>query len=413
MKTFFLFLEIMIPFFISYQIFKKGSLSIVYFPFLYLSSKAIGEKGVFPGPFNDLLFASLLVYYVVYNLPFVKRNIFSIILVLSYFFLLIDVNDFNAKRAELLGAMWLFICIPLIPEIYQYYSREKIFNEISTSAFLIFILFSLNTFLSTLFGFYPENEYGFTSGVSFGNLQIDTYGVFPLAFYLILKRGIKEKNIWYLLIYFISIFLVLLTLRRSVMALSIFATLAVIVELFNFRQLKDLLIYGIVAGSIGLLVAINIGFVDQLTERIEKRNLKDREIANEGRFMEFELVYKDLFVYYDYDPWFGYGLFESPGNYGKKVFGNRPLHTEYLYYVHNVGIFGLICYCLMIFLAFYNVWKNTFNKKDRIQFFFILVYFLVFFNLGFSRNALVPVMLYGILNLPLSRKNNIKVKNLV
>jgi hypothetical protein len=408
MKLYFQLLDYLIPLLAIYFVFRKGTLSIVYVPFLYFAIKAI-EKSNFVALYN-VLFVGLLFYYIFFHLPFVKRNIFSIILVIYYFVLLADISDFREVKSDIINTAWIFLCIPLIPEVFKNYSREKVFDELSKSAFLIMALYVFNALISTALGYYPEGKgYGFTSGISFGNLALSIYNVLPLAIYIILRKGFRDKNIWYLGLYLVSIFLVFLTLRRTIMVMSVIATLFLMFELLNLKQLKEFIIYGLIISIVGTIVILNTGFVEEISERAKQRNLEDRDIESEGRYLEYGLIYKDLFVYYDYSPWFGYGPFDRGGNYGKNIFGDRPLHTEFAHYVHSSGFLGLTLYVMMVSLAFFTVWKCSFTKEDKFQLLFLLFYFSAHFLLGWSRILIPAVMFFSILNLPMAKINSKKL----
>lgn len=407
MKLYFQLIDYLIPLFAVYLVFRKGTLSVVYVPFLYFAMVSM-EKSKFVALYH-VLFVGLLFYYILFHLPFVKRNIFSIILVFYYYILIAQINDLKEIRGSIISIAWIFLCIPLIPEIFKNYSKEKVSEELSQSAFLIMGLYAVNAFLSTALGYYPEGKgYGFTSGISFGNLALSIYNVLPLAIYVILRKGIKDKNIWYLALYLVSMFLVLLTLRRTIMVLSVVATLFLMFELLNFKQLKEFIMYGLIIALVGTVVVLSTGFVEEISERAKERNLENRDIESEGRYLEYGLIYKDLFVYYDYSPWFGYGPFDSGGNYGKKIFGERPLHTEFAHYVHASGFLGLTLYILMVSLAFLTVWRKSSTKEDKFQFLFLLFYFSAHFLLGWSRNLIPAVIFFSILNLPLAKMNSKK-----
>jgi hypothetical protein len=410
MNLYFQLIDYLIPLFAIYLVIRKGSLSIVYVPFLYFAMVSM-EKSRFVAIYH-VLFVGLLLYYIVFHLPFIKRNIFSIILVFYYFILFADIQNFKEVRGEIINTIWIFLCIPLIPEIFKNYSREKIFAELSQSAFLIMSLYVFNALISTVLGYYPEGRgYGFTSGISFGNLALNIYNVLPLAIYIILRKGFRDKNIWYLALYLGSIFLVFLTLRRTIMVMSVVATLFLMFELLNFKQLKEFILYGFIISVVGTVVVLNTGFVDEITKRAKERNLENRDIESEGRYLEYGLIYKDLFVYYEYSPWFGYGPFESGGNYGKGIFGERVLHTEFAHYVHASGFLGLTLYILMVSLAFLSIWRKKLTREDKFQFFFLLFYFSAHFLLGWSRNLIPAVMFFSILNLPMARINSRSIGN--
>jgi O-antigen ligase len=303
---------------------------------------------------------------------------------------------------------WVFLGIGLIPYIYEKYDREKIFKEISLSALLTMIVFSLNTILSTIFKYNPREAYGITSGILFGNISNDYYNIFPLALFLILRRAIKEKNLVFFVVFFVGLCFVLLTLRRSVMLLSVIAIIIVMIELLDFKNIKQFVIYGFFLAIVSIVIITQTSFMDQLIERIEGRGLAEKKLGEEGRIMEFTLLYKDLFVYYDYDPWFGFGLDQSHGNYGKKIYGTRSLHTDIAHLIHSSGFLGLFLYLMMVGLAFLMVWRKTKSKDDRLQFYFIVICFSLYFINGRYTTANAMIMMFGILNLPLGKTPKIE-----
>ncbi|WP_157966047.1 O-antigen ligase family protein [Cognataquiflexum aquatile] len=282
----------------------------------------------------------------------------------------------------------------MAPEISKNYSKEKIFEELGFSAFLLLFFFIINTGLSTVFGYYPEATYGFKSGISFGNITLPQYSVFPFAVFLAFRKGLLDKKPLYLAVSIVGLFLVMLTLRRMVMALSLLAVLTVMVELLNFKQLKQFALYGFVFGIVILIVVKTTGFSDQLVERIEGRNLEEKELEGEGRVLELGLLYKDLFVYYEYDPWFGYGPLSSGGNYGKKIFGNRPMHTDLGYFIHGFGFFGLFLYLGMVSSVFYRAWKRCESRADWILLIYTGLCFVAFFLVGSPKLPLLPVYMF-------------------
>lgn len=404
MKGFFLLVEFALPLLAIYWVIRKQSLAIVYIPFIMFSYHVIEKK--LPGFFMYFILVALLIYFVVYNLPFVKKNIFSIIIFFYFLILLKNYQEeFKEIRPFIVNVSWLFLGIGLIPYIYESYSREKIFREISFAALLTMSIFSINTILSTLFKYNPEAGYGITTGVLYGNISNDYYNIFPVALYLILRRGIRDKNLLYFGVYFISIFFVLLTMRRSVMLLSVIATMIVMAELMDFKNIKQFMAYGLAIALVSAIVISNTSFLDQLIERYEKRDLENRSLEKENRLLEFDLLYKDLFVYYDYDPWFGFGLDQSHGNYGKGKLGTRSLHTDFANITHSAGLLGLFLYLMMVSVAFWAVWKKTNSKSDKIQFFFILFCFLLYFINGRYTTVNATLMMVGILNLPLAKNS--------
>jgi O-antigen ligase len=402
MALFFLLVEIFIPVFAVYLIIKKQSLAIVYIPFFMFSYSMIENK--LPGFIQYFLLVGLLGYFVFFNLPFFKQNIFSVLLFLYFLFLLKNIIvDFKVIRPYFINVSWVFLGAALIPYIFKRYQREIVFQEVSKVAFLVALIFCVNTFLSTLFKFNPTEMYGISSGIFFGSIAKVYFNIFPLVLFLLFREGLKEKKVWYLVVFFVTFFLILLTMRRSVMLLSVLSLILVAIELFDFRKIAQFLVYGIISATVVLIVILNTSFLPQLIERYEQRDLSNRDLESEGRIMEFGLIYKDLFVYYDYDPWFGYRLFDSIGNYGKNKLKGRSLHTDFANIIHSSGFLGLSLYLLMIFIVFYDVWRKTKSNSDLYQFFYVLIFFIVFFINGRYTNSSYMLMMFIVLNLPLSK----------
>lgn len=408
MNIFFLLIDLSMPLVMAYLVLKKGSLSIVYIPFFYFMY-SMQEKSKIIAIYQVIL-VGLLIYYALYNLPFLKKNIFYIILVVFFSFQLRVLDDFKSIRYGIIGLYWTFTIIALAPEICKSFPKAKIFEELGFAAFLLLFFFIINTGLSTVFGYYPTATYGFKSGISFGNISVAQYSVFPFAVFLSFRRAMVDKKPLYFIVSVISLFLIMLTLRRMVMALSLLAVIAVMIELLNFKQLKQFALYGLVFIIMILGVLKTSGFGDQLIERMEKRNLKERELEGEGRILELGLLYKDLFVYYEYDPWFGYGPLSSGGNYGKKIFGDRPMHTDIGYYIHGFGFFGLFLYLGMISIIFYGAWKRCESRGDLLVFLFTSLSFVAFFLVGSPKLPLLPVLMFLTLGILYGKKEPKKIK---
>jgi O-antigen ligase len=408
MKLFFLFVEGFVILWMIISIIRKKDLSVVYFP-LFSFSYGIVDNTLSSGLIL-LLIISFASYYVVYNLPFITKNVFAFILVLYFSILVLEVNDFQTVRKSYITAISLFLLIGVVPEIYKKYSKEVILKELSLSALLMLILFIVNASFSTYFNFNPKMMYGISSGVLFGNMFGGGFNFLPLVCFLVFQKAIKEKKLVYFLVFFTALFLSLLTLRRTVMLLNVIGAFLLIINLVEYKNLKKL--FGLILGVslITLVVITSTGFLDTLRERYELRNLDNRNMEEEQRFQEVTLVYKDLFVYFDYSPWFGYGLFDAAGNYGKGVFGGRNLHTDLTVLIHSSGFLGLFLYLGMVGTVFWNVWKKTITKNDYIQFLFLTLVFGTYFITGRYTSIPSTLMIFLILCIPLS-KDGTKIDN--
>lgn len=402
MNLFLLGIDFLMPLLMIYWLVKKGSLSIVYVPVVYFAYSMLEKSKVIP--IYHLLFAVLLVYYILFNLPFFRKNIFYVILILFFTYQLRLLDDWDFNRIKIIGLYWTLTIVALAPEICRNYSKERLFEESSVAGFWILGLFVVNSTLATLLRYFPENHYGFTSGVSFGHLDISDYNILPIAVFLVFRRGILNKKLLYLAVGFIALFLLLLTMRRMVMALALLGVIIALVELVNFKQIKQLVFYLIVFGLLGVVVAQGTGFTNQLLERFEKRDLGNRDLESEGRYLEFGLVYKDLFIYYDYNPWIGFGPLQSSGNYGKMVFDTRPLHSDITYFVHGFGFLGFFLYLGMVALVFYGAWIKSRTRGDFVLLGFVLLYFCSFLLMGSPKTPMSPVLLFMTLGVLYSKK---------
>ena len=143
MKIYFLILEILSIILIFYVVIKKGQLSVVYFPVFIFSGEIINSA--LPASVGYLITLVLLIYYFMYNLPFITKNVFSVFITLYFLILLINVNDFEKVRPSIVGASVLFLLIGILPEIYKKYRKEVVSKELSNSCLyfklIIFYLF--------------------------------------------------------------------------------------------------------------------------------------------------------------------------------------------------------------------------------------------------------------------------------
>lgn len=411
MKIFFLLIELLVPIFAVFMIWKKGQLSIVYLPFIFFCNDLV-EKSL-PASITYFLHIAIVGYYAVHNFGFAKRNIFSVLLIVYFLLLLPYSADIEAIRSHFVAALLLFLLIPIIAEVFRKYPKHAIFEELSRSALLILLIFIVNVIGSTYFRYMPLGAgfYGATSGLLYGFLSLDNLNVLPFAAYVVLRKGARDKQVWYIAVYLIVTFFVLLTFRRTVMAITVIAGIAVLIELLNFRQIQHFLKYAVTIALVSVFVIYQTGFSELFWARYEMRELDERGVEKEPRLMEFQMIYKDLFVYYDYNPWFGYGLFESTGNYAKGQLGKRSLHTDFGTIVHSSGVLGFLLYSLMVATAFISVWKRLKSREDYFRFFFCVLAFITFFMSGRWYTVSAMTMMYCLLTLPLGRSRAIvKIK---
>ena len=153
----------------------------------------------------------------------------------------------------------------------------------------------------------------------------------------------------------------------------------------------------------GAVVILFTDFASVFMERFAQRNLAERELAGEARFAEYILIYKDAFVHHDFNPWIGYELLNSSGNYGKGVFGSRSLHADITNLVHSAGIVGLMLYLLMAGKAFWESFKHHKTHTDRMVTLFCCCIFIVFTITGRYTQAGYMLLFFLLLLMPLGK----------
>ncbi|WP_299990525.1 O-antigen ligase family protein [uncultured Pontibacter sp.] len=379
-ELFFLATEIFIIVFTLYLFVYKKELAIIYIPTLIFAQTVITP--VLPAMTYYIIFTLFILYFIYNNISFLRENPFTLALLLYYAVLLTQSPDIESIRAPLFSVAWLLFAIPLIISIYRKFEREILLKELSQAAFIILLIFVVNVAISTFVGYAPNAMYGITTGILYGNLFATDFNVLSLAIFVVLIRAVNQKSIIYFLLFVISFSFVTLSLRRSVMGLAAIGIAVAVLLLLTQRSLLKVVAFSGIVAILGFAIIANTSFMTVLIERYEHRNLAERELEEEKRFLEYEVLYEDMFIYEDYSPWFGYGLFDSAGNYGKGIFEERTLHSDLTNMAHSTGILGVVLYLLMIFTIFWKSYKASTTRTDRLIFFYCVVVFMVYTTTG-------------------------------
>src|SRR5690606_13993625 len=402
MTPFFLLVEISIFIYAAYLLVYKQELAIIHMPAVFFSQAIITPK--LPALVYYVMISLFILFFISKNLPFFKTNIFALLLCLLFLLLIPGAHDLVFLRPFLFAVFWLFLLIPLIGSIYPKYPGRVVFKELSTVAFIVLCLFCLNVIFSSLNGYAPNAMYNITTGVLYGNLYATDFNIIPIALFIVLMKFMAKRDWVYFAVFMLSLAFIMLSLRRSVMGLSLLG-IAVAVFIFltpqNVKSLAGFSIFFILLGS---LIVINTNFLDLFQERYALRDLDNRELSEEKRLLEYELIYKDMFVYQDYSPWIGYGLFNSGGNYGKGELGTRTLHADLTNMAHSTGLIGLTLYLLVMMTAFYQVYQRSHTRTDKFILLFCALVFIVYTITGRFTNISSFVLMILLLKLPLTIK---------
>lgn len=380
MNIYFLFLELSIYIFSGYLFVKKRELAILYLPAIKFADTVIPNP-VVPSILFYAVLALLLYRSVKENLSFLGNNIFSVLLISYFIVLTTRSNETSVIRENFINVLFFFMSLPLIVSIYKKYSRAEIFEELSRCAFYLLSIFVSNVTLSTLFNFNPLAMYGISHGILYGNMIYTDFNILATAIFLLCYSAMEKKNFVYLVVFLVSLCYVAVSLRRTVMGISLMGCFFTVL-IFMKENAKTVIVFGFFAVIIGGVIAIKADLLNTFNERYELRKLDDRDIEEEKRYIEYDLLYEDMFRYKRYSPWIGFGLFNSPGNYGGGVFYERSLHGDLTSIMHSSGFIGLGLYLLMVITAFIQCFKAVESRGDKLIVLFCAIDFITFTGSG-------------------------------
>ncbi|THU39362.1 hypothetical protein FAM09_12690 [Niastella caeni] len=403
MTTFLLIIEYIFFFGLAiYCILKKNELSIFYLPVLFFVDKIVSVHH--PAFLYYGLVCLLILMLMKKNGFFFRNNIWALFLIIYFLILLTKSSDLGLIRPYVFSVTWLFLLIALIPNIYKKYPAAVVFKELSNASLLILVLFIVNALAATFYKFSPTEMYGITSGILFGNLWAAAFNTLPIALFVAFLYGVSEKKPVHVIISVVSFFFIMLTLRRTVIALSLLGIVISLMTMLTRQKAKMLFVTGGLIVVIGYLIYANTSFMSEFKERVELRKLDERELAEEKRFFEYSLLYDDMFIYHAYSPWFGFELFNSGGNYGKGVLADRSLHGDIPNLLHSSGIVGVILYLLMIGTAFWQALRAAVRYQDKLVFLFCGISFLVYTISGRYTEVAATLLIFLVLLSPIAQQ---------
>ncbi|MFD2247997.1 O-antigen ligase family protein [Pontibacter ruber] len=401
MKLFFLLTEVLIYVAAYFILSKKKDLGIIYIPVLVFAHTVITP--VLPIACFYAVVTIIVFVIINRNYALFSHNAFAVVLFLYYIILIPD-SIHTLKLGLIFPVLLFFISLPLINNIYRQYSYKTIFKELTNASLLILLVFIANTIFATLFKFSPYSMYGISNGIFYGNLIFTSFNVVAIALFVVLLRILQKSNIAMIAIYIIAIAFILLTLRRSVMMASIIGIPFAVISTLTPKTAKKVIFFLSFTAVVGATLYYQSDFASVFKERYELRNLDNRELEEEKRFFEYEMLYKDMFVLKAYSPWLGFGLFNSAGNYGQGVFYERTLHGDLPSIAHSSGLIGVGLYLLMILTAFFIALKACRTRADTMTVFYCFIVFTIYTITGRYTQADSMLLLFLVCNLSLTKK---------
>ena len=235
---------------------------------------------------------------------------------------------------------------------YSYFSTPDKFKQLSLSLNLFYLILVVNFIISNYFDL-GTDAYTESSEFLVGNLDdrwnVFTYSLLIFPVVLIYRKTSFSK--------YVSIFLAFICLVILIFSLKRIAIVSLLVGycVYGFLNLsiKNVMSFFLVFSFVGLL-SFSL-FSDVLDNRIEARSdrFDDGSLEREGRYLESFYVWEEVLEFENLNKsLFGLEAYNSVGNYGDGIFGERNIHVDYNLIVNTLGIVGLILY-LLIFVSFY------------------------------------------------------------
>ena len=392
---------------------KKKELAILYLPVHFFIYTSLLDDAILRNIFWYLMVTSMLAYAVYKCFHHRTMNIFTYLLILLFTYLYIfNSHSIVETRPQYFSIIWLAVAILIIPDLYAKYQKRRIISELNKMCLTLLVLFIMNSIVSTSFGYCPKQMYGAFSGVLYGGLYASQFNVIPVVLFALLVFSInREKSYMNVMIGVISFILLMLSMRRSVIFVAIIGICIVLFYLLYEKNIIKVISFVIMSIAIAFIITF-VGIADQFVDRFESRfHSRALVSTDEGRFQDFILIYKDLFVYNRYDKLFGYEFFNAPGNYGLGRMRSRNLHSDIPVILHASGLAGLSLFLLMIISNFRYSWRFCDSDMDKSIFLFCTLTFVVFSFTGRITQTSYAIGVFLLLMLPVSNRDRYEENN--
>jgi hypothetical protein len=409
---FLIFMEVIYYAIFAYSSIFKKRIAILYVIPLYFIDRILYEP-ILPGFVRLGVIFILLIVCIKWNKKFYQNNGFALLLV----FYLVLLNIFyTSDIVQAFNRTWiyyvLFISLPLIHHLFKKYKRDYLELELYKISIIVLFIYAFNVLASSLLGFYGDSPiYFIYSGVLFGNMSTTHFNVLPIAlFYFVYYSNKNKYTQLYIPFSIIIMILTIIPMRRSVIVVLIFFIISYIYILMHEVKMykKAYYLSIIIISLFSILIFTNLGEV--IIERYEQRGLQEREIVTleESRFFEYVLIYRDMFIEKKYSPIIGYELFNSSGNYGNAILGERSLHSDITSILHASGLIGLGLYLLAIFKLIITSIRNVNYRYEFIFVIFGIGALVVYTFTGRITEMSSTLFMWVIFLLPVLNKKNRK-----
>lgn len=401
MNTYLIALELFMFAFAAYILLKKGELAIISLPVVFFCDTVTDSHYINAFVYYGII-SVILIKLMVTNQDFLKYNKFGALLILYFFVLMTKAMNLAPVRSDVFNVMWFFISLPMVVSIYKKYPRSVIFKELANTCCIILGIFIVSVLFSTRYKFSPYEMYGITSGLMFGNIYATDFNIIGPAIFILLLWSLTKRNYLYLIVTITSLAFISLSMRRSVMGISVVGA-GIVTFIYLSKNLKQIVPFVGGAFLVIFLIIAKTDFTASLNERYELRNLDERGLNEEQRYFEYQLLYEDVFHYKRYSPWTGFDLFNSPGNYGGGKFYDRSLHGDITSIGHSSGLIGLALYFSMIAAAFLIAYRAAKERNDKLLVLFGVITFVSYTLTGRFTQVDCMLMIFLVASLPVAQ----------
>ncbi len=339
---------------------------IIYFIYVALNNMLF-PKHSYPTYIVNGFFLLFTIYV---TFKYVEIKNFMIPMYLFFIYLLILIcfsSDFfySSKTyiKTLIPALFLPISFSFIRDIWQLKKFNKVLIILAT-------LYIINLVVANKFelGMAPYASRNSDYALYIGN--VFTEGLNSISYILVTLPLILYLDRKHKRIVIILGALVFITLLLNLKRISIIAIFMGYFFLVLFSKRKSYYLKSIV--TIILLLLILYPFYKESLQ-YQFMNRSDRFTKdfyeNEGRYIETKLVWDEVFGFNSItQSLFGKEMFNSPGNYGAGIMGERMLHMDYNVLLEGAGIFGLLFYFYfnIIILKYFLKLKKNLSSKDNL-----------------------------------------------
>ncbi len=313
------------------------------------------------------LFTLLLLIISVFS-KIVKDKTFLLIIITIVYFLIIGLVNSSNFIVSIEGIAKLFIPFIFYPITLKLNESINFTSERILVKTLNYIVIYV-TILFLVFQYFQIGESPYIDGFFYlggFNIQITYFLAYTIImliyFFKTQKKNSKLHRVFKLIIIACAIISIIFIFRRT----AILSVLFSISSLF-FIYKKNILYFIF----IGLFFIFYSNFFtvknNIFDEIIEKRSRN--ELVDEGRYMEFFTIYKDL-AYHGFPNFLlGNQLFNSKEYFEKEsIFqlnNQSQLHTDAGAILHGSGVFGFLLYLIVLFSILKKVYKSA-SKRDYI-----------------------------------------------